>query len=193
VKLPQAVETAPFAHLILDGALEPDELHNLQNAFSEEPRARLDGELYSHERGRSPPVHPALRAFCTNLAEQRGALSALFGLNLASEGMRSVDGAAYLYKPSDYLLPHSDKGDSRALAYVLYLSSCRGGELLLFDCVTSKSPITGKSEIVRTRPAKRIVPKPNRLVLFAVSEIALHQIREVTAGARASIAGWFYR
>jgi hypothetical protein len=181
VRLPRAVESAPFAHLVVDDAFAPEELHNLQNAFSEEPRARVEGELYSHERGTNPPGHPALRTFCTNLANRREELGALFGLTLTR-----LDGAAYLYKTSDYLLPHSDKGDSRALAYVLYLSSCQGGELVLYDCITSKG------EIARTRPAKRIVPKPNRLVLFAVSETALHQIREVTAGARASIAGWFY-
>jgi Rps23 Pro-64 3,4-dihydroxylase Tpa1-like proline 4-hydroxylase len=45
---------------------------------------------------------------------------------------------------------------------------------------------------LRTRPAKRIEPKASRLVLFAVSETALHQVREVTSGDRASIAGWLY-
>lgn len=182
MKIEAHLTAAPFAHLVADDLLAPEDLRALQAAFLEEPRVRLESEIYSHERGNSPPAHPVLQAFCARLLQQRRRLEELFGLTLTW-----LDGAAYLYKTSDYLLPHSDKGGSRALAYAFYLWPCsRGGELLLFDCTTRGS------EIVRTRPAKLVEPRANRLVLFAVSEIALHQVREVTEGERASIAGWFY-
>jgi len=39
---------------------------------------------------------------------------------------------------------------------------------------------------------KRIAARQNRLVLFAVSDLALHRVCEVLDGARTSVAGWFY-
>jgi Rps23 Pro-64 3,4-dihydroxylase Tpa1-like proline 4-hydroxylase len=176
------IAAAPFAHAVVDELLSAEELAALQRAFLEEPRVRLENELYLHERGTSPPVQEALRAFCGALSEQRGVLAGHFGVPL-----EHLEGAAYLYRCGDYLLPHSDSGHSRALAYAFYLNACeRGGELELFACTTAGG------EIVRTRPAKRIAPRANRLVLFTVGETALHQIREVTEGERASISGWLY-
>jgi Rps23 Pro-64 3,4-dihydroxylase Tpa1-like proline 4-hydroxylase len=171
----------PVKHQLVDDFLALEALQSLKEAFLEEPRVRLESEIYSHERGTSPPAHPVLRAFCTKVFDERKRFGEAF------KALTRIDGAAYLYKTSDYLLPHSDKGDSRALAYVFYLWPCgRGGELELFDCTTQGS------QIVRTRPAERIAPKANRLVLFEVSETALHQVREITEGTRASIAGWLY-
>src|SRR5438067_1813589 len=102
---------------------------------------------------------------------------------------RAATGSAYVYLPGHYLLPHSDsrQSEGRAIAYAYYVSAPRkGGELELFDCTMKKG------EIVRTWPAKKIAPRANRLVLFAVTDTALHQVREVLRGARTSIAGWFY-
>jgi len=45
---------------------------------------------------------------------------------------------------------------------------------------------------VATEPAGQIEPRPNRLVVFEVSEASLHQVREVIGGLRISLAGWFY-
>ncbi len=36
------------------------------------------------------------------------------------------------------------------------------------------------------------VSTANRLVVFDVSDVSLHQVREVLAGLRISLAGWFY-
>jgi Rps23 Pro-64 3,4-dihydroxylase Tpa1-like proline 4-hydroxylase len=99
------------------------------------------------------------------------------------------DGVAYSYLPGHFLLPHSDSRESegRAVAYAYYVGAPeRGGELELFACSTRKG------QILRTRPARRIPARANRLVLFEVSDIALHRVCEVTRGARTSLAGWFY-
>jgi len=62
---------------------------------------------------------------------------------------------------------------------------CEGGELELFDC-----DLDG-DEIVGARPALRIEPVENRLVVFDVSPGSLHQVREVTGGGRVSLSGWY--
>ena len=46
-------------------------------------------------------------------------------------------------------------------------------------------------ELISARPAHRVEPRANRLVLFDVTNASLHQVREVLAGNRVSLAGWF--
>ena len=98
---------------------------------------------------------------------------------------------SYVYLPGSYLLPHSDcRADvRRAVAYAFYLStadSISGGELELFQCKTEHD------EIIETHSAALISPAANRLVLFDVSLVSLHQVREVLSGGRVSFSGWFY-
>ncbi|HEX5060817.1 MAG TPA: 2OG-Fe(II) oxygenase, partial [Kofleriaceae bacterium] len=102
-----------------------------------------------------------------------------------------VDMRAYAYRPGHYLLPHSDHQDglTRALAYAYYVPSPeppQGGELELFACRIERG------EIVATDSARIIEPRGNRLVVFDVSDVSLHQVREVLSGLRISLAGWFY-
>jgi Rps23 Pro-64 3,4-dihydroxylase Tpa1-like proline 4-hydroxylase len=47
-------------------------------------------------------------------------------------------------------------------------------------------------EIALTVSARVIEPRSNRLVVFEVGDVSLHQVREVCAGLRISLAGWFY-
>ncbi len=78
---------------------------------------------------------------------------------------------------------------SRALAYAWYLSSPEppvGGELELYRCEHDGLALTV------TEPARLIEPVANRLAVFDVSDVSLHQVREVLAGLRISLAGWFY-
>jgi Rps23 Pro-64 3,4-dihydroxylase Tpa1-like proline 4-hydroxylase len=58
-------------------------------------------------------------------------------------------------------------------------------ELELFACEMNGD------DVVHARSAQTITPKPNRLVLFDVSNASLHQVREVLAGTRVSLTGWF--
>ena len=48
------------------------------------------------------------------------------------------------------------------------------------------------SELVTTDSAKLVEPRANRLVVFEVGDLSLHQVREVMSGLRISLAGWFY-
>ena len=98
---------------------------------------------------------------------------------------------AYAYRPGHYLLPHSDHqhGLQRVLAYAYYLPSpqpAAGGELELFRCrIDNDAIVATDSELL-------IEPRANRLVVFDVSDVSLHQVREVVGGLRISLAGWFH-
>ena len=175
----------PFRHVVVDGLLSGADHARMQAEFGGEPLVPVEGEIYAQLRGPEPPLQPSLRALVEALGSSCAAVSEICGVPVSH-----ADGAAYAYREDHYLLPHSDSRQhlGRALAYAYYISSPeRGGELELFAC-TARS-----GRIVRTRPAKRIAPRPNRLVLFEVDDLALHQIREVLAGERTSIAGWFHR
>ena len=153
-------------------------------AFEEEPQVLVENEIYLHLRSSDPPLSEPLRDFCAALRESCATVAALCGRPLSR-----VDGSAYVYLPGHYLLPHSDsrQSEGRAVAYAFYLDApAAGGALELFDCERRDG------EIVRTTPAARIEARANRLVLFEVHDLALHQVCEVLAGARTSIAGWFY-
>jgi Rps23 Pro-64 3,4-dihydroxylase Tpa1-like proline 4-hydroxylase len=174
----------PFPHVVIDRVLSPEDHARLVADFDQEPQVLVENEIYLHLRSSEPPMQPSLRAFTAALGAEYPVISTICG-----SPVTQADGAAYVYLPGHYLLPHSDSrpSEGRAIAYAYYVSAPkRGGELELFESRTRRG------EIVRTRAARRIAPRPNRLVLFAVSDLALHRVREVLDGARTSIAGWFY-
>ena len=174
----------PFAHLVLDRALPAEDHRRISAAFDEEPHVLVENEIYLHLRSSDPPMTPALRGFHQGLQESCGVVSQICGRPLSR-----ADGSAYVYLPGHYLLPHSDsrQSEGRAIAYAYYARApARGGELELFDCTARKG------QILETRATRRIAARANRLVLFEVTDLALHQVREVLDGARASVAGWFY-
>ncbi len=191
----------PFPHVVLDGLLSPAELAAAGEAFSDEPLFEQADQHFAFLGGAEPPQAPPLRGLADWLAspETLGLVSALCGRRLGSVGVR-----AYSYARGHYLLPHSDcqRGDPRVVAFAWYLSlqgeagaegatrtGVRGGALELFDCtVDERSDPRG---VTTARRAGRIAPLAGRLVLFAVSPVALHQVREVTRGGRCSLAGWF--
>lgn len=175
---------APFAHLVLDDAVASDQLARMAAAFDDEPHLLIENEIYLHLRSSEPPMSEPLRDFCAALQASCATVGRLCGQPLAR-----ADGSAYVYLPGHYLLPHSDsrQSEGRAVAYAFYVGApAAGGELELFDCERRGG------EMVRTTPAVRLEARANRLVLFEVHDLALHQVREVLEGARTSIAGWFY-
>jgi Rps23 Pro-64 3,4-dihydroxylase Tpa1-like proline 4-hydroxylase len=176
----------PFPHVILDGLLSPLDHARVMDDFRWEPHRLLEDEIYRQMRAGDPPQRPVVRAFRDHLVSMLGCSKVA---QICGQPLSRGDGAGYVYLEGHYLLPHADwrPGEGRALAYAYYISPPEaGGELELFDCTLERG------EIVRTRPARRIAPRANRLVLFEVSQRALHQVREVTRGARMSIAGWYY-
>jgi Rps23 Pro-64 3,4-dihydroxylase Tpa1-like proline 4-hydroxylase len=179
----------PFAHVVVDDLVAPAELAALREAVARTPHFPNVADFY--EMMASPDVvsDPALVAFQEALAGP--------GLELFARvtGKRPVGVSlrSYVYLAGSFLLPHNDLGTAatgRVLAWTFYLlprDRCAGGELELFDCELDGD------EIVATRPAQRIEPRENRLVLFDVAPGSLHQVREVTSGGRVSLSGWYVR
>ena len=164
----------PFPHLVFDDFVAP----GLMDVLDEEHVDRYEGDLFAFEA--SAPG---------GLAEVRAELAAVLGPPLAritGKRIASADMRAFAYRTGHYLLPHSDHQDGleRVLAYAYYLPSPeppRGGELELFRV----TPEAITSELL-------IAPRPHRLVVFDVSDVSLHQVREGLGGLRISLAGWFY-
>ena len=176
----------PFPHVVIDELVSPAELSTLQTAFEEEPASEIRDDIFQMMASALIPESAAFKRFATALQRQEvlAAVRAITGLEV-----RRVDARAFAYLPGHYLLPHADldAGRKRRVAYAFYIAcdDLEGGELELFDC-----EVTGE-DIVATHPGPRLSPVANRLVLFAVTPSSLHRVREVTNGARLSIAGWF--
>jgi hypothetical protein len=177
----------PFPHLVFDDFVATDALAELLAILDDEQVDRYEGDIFGFDATAPEPRTAELRAlrdgFAATLAP---ALSRITG-----RAVRRADMRAYAYRPGDYLLPHSDHQDglARQLAYAYYLPSPEppeGGELELFRCRLEAGAL------VATEPACVIAPRPNRLVVFDVSDVSLHQVREVLGGLRISLAGWFY-
>lgn len=178
---------APFPHLVVDDVVDAERLPGLLAEVDEEPLSPRAADLYAFEATDPSPRSESMRAL-------RAGFAAVFAAPLAritGREIARVDMRAYVYGPGHYLLPHTDHQEAvgRALAWILYLPTPAppvGGELELFAC-----ELEGR-EIAASRSALVIAPRPNRLVVFEVGDASLHQVREVLAGSRISLAGWFY-
>lgn len=187
-KLAEAWRAAqPFPHLVFDDFVSADVLPVLFAILEEEPVERYEGDIFTFDASAPEPQTEELRSLRDSFANALApALSRITG-----KQVRRADMRAYAYRVGHYLLPHSDhqEGLGRALAYAYYLPSPEppeGGELELFRCRVEHG------ELVSTQTALVIEPRANRLVVFDVSDVSLHQVREVLGGLRISLAGWFY-
>jgi Rps23 Pro-64 3,4-dihydroxylase Tpa1-like proline 4-hydroxylase len=170
----------PFAHVVIDDFVEADALPELVAILEEEPVDRYVADLYDFDATAPEPTTASFRDLRTSFAAALApALSRVTGVDVSRADMR-----AFAYRAGHYLLPHTDHQVEleRRLAYAYYVPSPEppvGGELDLFDA--------------DQQLAQTIEPRGNRLVVFDVGELTLHQVREVLDGMRLSLAGWFYR
>ena len=178
---------APFPHLVIDEPISEAELPALFAALDDEDVAPYEGDLFRFEASAPEPATPDFRAVRDAFAQTFAPVLA----RITGKPVTRVDMRAYAYRVGHYLLPHTDHRDglTRQLAYAYYLPSPEppvGGELELYACRVERG------DIVATDSAKLIEPRGNRLVVFDVSDVSLHQVREVLGGLRISLAGWFY-
>ena len=179
---------APFPHLVIDDVVAPELLDTLFEILEDEPVERYLADLYDFDATAPTPTTAAFAAM-------RDAFGAAFGPALGQitgKLLRRVELRAYAYRLGHYLLPHADhqEGLDRQLAFAYYLPSPeppRGGELELYRC-----RVDATGALVETTSATVIEARANRLVVFDVSTVSLHQVREVLAGTRLSLSGWFY-
>ncbi len=177
----------PFRYVAFDDVLPEGELAALMEVLDEEPVEHYASDIFAFDATAPEPTTEAFRALRRDFAAALApVLSAASGRQVTRVDMR-----AFAYRPGHYLLPHTDhqEGLGRVLAYIFYLPTPEppvGGELELYRCAAEGG------ELVTINSAKLVEPRPNRLVVFEVSELSLHQVREVMAGLRLSLAGWFY-
>lgn len=178
----------PFPYLVIDDFVPGESLAELLTIVDEEPVQRYESDLFAFDATAPEPTTPELRM----LRDTFAATLAPALTRITAKPVTRVDMRAYAYRPGDHLLPHSDHQDglARVLAYAYYLPSPEppvGGELELYRCRLDDAAI------VATDSELLIEPRANRLVVFEVSELSLHQVREVLGGLRISLAGWFHR
>jgi Rps23 Pro-64 3,4-dihydroxylase Tpa1-like proline 4-hydroxylase len=181
------VTATPFPHVIIDRVLDDAVLDEVRAALAQEPHYPEHSEIVDG-LGSAPGFgQPRLSAFAAALGSDPclAAIGAVTGKRVTRAEVRS-----YVYPAGGYLLPHTDHRDDlgRQVAFAAYVhdeGTCGGGELELFACTMRGD------EILTTEPGRAIEPRSNRLVLFDVSSCSLHQICEVTSGARVAFAGWF--
>jgi Rps23 Pro-64 3,4-dihydroxylase Tpa1-like proline 4-hydroxylase len=176
----------PFPHIIVEDAV--DDLPALCAILDEESVDPYQGDILAFE---ATPPEPRTREFRELRNSFADALAPRLS-RITGKTVTRVDMRAYAYRVGHYLLPHSDhqEGLARILAYAYYLPSPEppiGGELELYRC--ERGP---DGELVSMISAGVIEPRANRLVVFDVSDVSLHQVREVLGGLRMSLAGWFY-
>ena len=180
-------DASPFPHVVIDDFVAVERLDELLARVDEEPVERYLGDIFTFEATAPEPITDAMREVRAAFA---GAM-APFRARVTKKAVTRAAMRAYAYHEGHYLLPHADHqlGVGRVLAYAYYLPSPDppvGGELELFACTVEEG------EIVRTESALVIEARANRLVVFEVSDVSLHQVREVMSGLRLSLAGWFY-
>ena len=178
----------PFRYVAFDDVLDDTSLSQLMTVLDEEPVEHYASDIFAFDATAPEPTTDAFRALRSEFA---AALAPLLS-TASGQSVSRVDMRAFAYRPGHYLLPHTDcqEGLGRVLAYIFYLPTPEvpvGGELELYRCEAEGG------ELVTINSAKLVEPRPNRLVVFEVSEVSLHQVREVMSGLRLSLAGWFYR
>lgn len=168
--------------------MAPAALPALLEILDEEGVEPYAGDLFAFDATAPEPKTAELRAVRAAFgAALAGPLSRITGKPVARADLR-----AYAYRVGHYLLPHTDHQDglARVLAFAYYLPTPeppRGGELELYRCT-----VGADGAYTATDSALVIEARANRLVVFDVSDVSLHQVREVRGGVRLSLAGWFY-
>lgn len=177
----------PFPHIVIDDFLAPECLDGIMEILDEEGVERYEADLYAFEATAPEPRTGEMRALRAEWsATLAPALSRITGVHVTRADLR-----AYAYRVGHYLLPHADhqEGLERKLAFAYYLPSPEpivGGELELYACRAEGG------ELADIASARLIEPRGNRISIFDVSDVSLHQVREVLGGVRLSLSGWFY-
>ncbi|MDX2086812.1 MAG: 2OG-Fe(II) oxygenase [Kofleriaceae bacterium] len=180
-------EARPFPHLVVDDFIAPAALPALLEILEEEGVDRYEADLYAFDATAPEPRTPEMRELRAVWAD----VLAPVLTRVTGKPVTRADLRAYAYRVGHYLLPHADHQEhlERRLAFAYYLPSPEppeGGELELYACTLTNG------ELVEITSAALIAPRDNRLVVFDVSDVSLHQVREVLAGLRLSLSGWFY-
>lgn len=171
----------PFSYAVLEKFFNEEKLKEVLEEAKKEPFTVYDSDLYSFKQTKDLEFtkNKVLKEFydCLNSKEFKEYLKQLTSI----EALKKIDSSVFMYRDTDYLLPHDDQLEGRKIAYVINLTSLNkedGGALEFFN----------KDNIV-----KSIIPKFNSFILFpVVANKTIHQVAEITANKeRITISGWF--
>jgi Rps23 Pro-64 3,4-dihydroxylase Tpa1-like proline 4-hydroxylase len=177
----------PFPYCVIDRLLEDDEIAEIMDILDDEPVELFQSDLFCFEA-----TLPNTKSTRFSHWQQQFSDALLPVVRqLSNKPVSQIDMRAFAYREGHYLLPHTDHQANlqRQVAYAYYLPSGDipvGGELELFDGSLENATFT------KTVPFRKFSALPNRIILFDVSDVSLHQVCEVTSGLRLSLAGWFY-
>jgi Rps23 Pro-64 3,4-dihydroxylase Tpa1-like proline 4-hydroxylase len=180
-------EAKPFAHLQLQQFFTQDKLELVADSLFEEQFHEKYADLFhmcqtsdlkSSTQGAMQSFHQFVKEELVPFMEE------VSGLSLSRE---HIDLQGAIYADGNYLLCHDDQLDSRAIAFMLYLTDLEegeGGELLLYD---SKEDKPDPDKVTKVRPQE------NLFVAFTVSKTSFHEVAEVLADTqRVTIGGWLH-
>ena len=177
-------ESEPFVHGIVDDFLTEEAFDYLSEQLLNEQFSEKHSDLFRFFQTQDLSNVPQFAAFASFLTGQfKEEVEALTGLKLGKQ----LDMQGHMYADANYLLCHDDRLDSRAVAFILYLTDVEegeGGELVLYPSDNGTPQRDG---------ATKILPQANRLVWFEVTEKSFHEVLEVLADTqRVTIGGWLH-
>lgn len=176
-------ETHPFQHAILPHFLNDEALHALLKTLQQEEFLEKNSDLFTFFQ-----TNDLTTSENSMLKQTHAFLEGPMRDWLKHAGITTThaDMHATLYEDTHYLLPHDDRLENRKIAYLLYLSSLgkdEGGQLCLYNSKDSRP----------TTIAKKILPQANTLILFQVSAVSFHEVKEVLGkNQRITLGGWFH-
>lgn len=177
----QYAQQKPFPHIILDNFLDEKRFSTFANQLFEQQFHEKYADLFHfYQTSDLKTLMPEFFAFVRD--ELRPFVEELAGLKLSSE---KIDTQGAIYADGNYLLCHDDQLDSRAVAFMIYLTDVTaGGELLLYASKDGEPD----AEKVTT-----VQPKENRFACFTVSKDSFHEVAEVLEDTqRVTLGGWFH-
>ena len=177
-------DSEPFVHGVVDNFLTEEAFDYLSEQLLNEQFSEKHSDLFRFFQTQDLSAVPQFAAFSSFLTGAfREQLQALTGLRLGKQ----LDMQGHMYADANYLLCHDDQLDSRAIAFILYLTDLEegeGGELVLYP---------SKDGVPTREGAKKILPQANRLVWFKVTDTSFHEVLEVLADTqRVTIGGWLH-
>lgn len=178
-------ENKPFQHIVLKNFFINSKLKDVLSAFQHLEFKEKNSDLFQFSQSKDfkSMANPTLKSFYDFF---KSAEFLKFVSTITKTKVTSIDMSAFVYKSTDYLLPHDDQLEGRKIAYIVNLSDFNetdGGALELFETKDNHP----------TKVAKSYFPTFNSFVLFKVTPKSFHQVQEVLSDKqRCTITGWFH-
>ena len=175
----------PFQHIVLQNFFIQSKLKNVLSAFLKLNFHEKNSDLFQFSQSKDfkSITDPIIKSFY-DFFQSREFLQ--FISQLTKTKVTAIDMSGFIYKSTDYLLPHDDQLEGRKIAYIVNLSDFNGkdgGALGLFETENNHP----------TCVVQRYPPQFNSFVLFKVTPQSFHHVQEVISNKqRCTITGWFH-